>query len=247
MDHNKEVKFKRGNKVSIHWGREWHGYDSQGGWDIPSHGLVECLGRIKPSLYLFYKYHCFSEDWFLYDSKHNIMFFNVGFRIIDNNTGYEVHLSLVDSDNHNNIKVPKSKVVKFLKTHSWKLSCENTDCWFKPNIELSSEANKNSCYVPEEGSEYNFIGPHTNYACNPFHYPEPIETPFNKVDLQDDEFKAKMQAKFDRQKELYNHYKESQKRQNSASREPHISDTALKLAKYGGRNGVIAALGIATF
>ena len=242
-----EIKFKCGNKVSIRWGREYHGYDSHNGYDIPDHGLVECLGQIKPSLFLFYKHRNYLEKWFLYDSKRNIMFFDVGFIIIDNKTRHKVSLVSYNSDSYDTIKVPKSKLAKFLKTHSWEFSSKETDCWFIPYIEPSSEADKNSCYTPEEGSEYNIIGSHTSYACVPFNYPDPIETPSNKVDLQDEEFETRMQAKFDRQKELYSWYKNSQKQRNYKQREVHISDTALNLAKSDGRSGVIAALGIATF
>jgi len=244
-----KVKFKRGNKVSIHWGREYHGYDSHNGYDIPDHGLVECLGAIKPSLYLFHKCSGDKGYWFLYDSKRNIMFFEISFFVISNKTGYKV--KLISCDEYGGlddfIKVPKSKLVKFLKTHSWELSSEKTNCWFRPQIKLSSEIDKNDCYIPEEGSEYNFIGPHTNYACMPFNYPEPIETPSNKVDLQDEEFEAIMQAKLDEQKELNAKYMDSLRRRSYEPRETHISDTALRLAESGGMSGTIAALGIATF
>ena len=130
------VKFKHGDKVSIQWGREYHGYDSDNGYDIPDHGLVECLGAIKPSLYLFYKYSsCGSGHWFLYDSKHNIMFFEVRFLVIDNRTGYKVKLLTCEEHTiDDNIKVPKSKLVKFLKTHSWEFFRKKTNCWFKPYI-----------------------------------------------------------------------------------------------------------------
>ena len=243
-----KIKFKRGNKVSIQWGSEYHGYDSHNGWYIPSHGLVECLGCIKPSLYLFYKYSIGTGHWFLYDSKHNIMFFEVRFLVIDNKTGYKVKLlTCEESTIYDSIKVPKSKLVKFLKTHSWEFSHKKTNCWFKPYIELSSEADKNSCYTPEEGSEYNIVGPHTNYACNPFPYPEPIETPSKKVNSQNEEFETEMQAKLDKQKELNNQYMDSLERRSYGSRDAHISDTALRLAKSGGMSGAIAALGIATF
>lgn len=198
-------------------------------------------------MYLFYKYSFYREYWFLYDSSRNIVFFDVSFLIIDNKTGHKVSLVSNSSDKYDTIKVTKSKLAKFLREHSWELSSKETDNWFKPYIELSSEADKNSCYTPEEGSEYNIIGPHTNYACAPFNYPEPIEAPSNKVDLQDEEFEARMQVKFDRQKELYDCYKSSQKHYNYESSETHISDTVLNLAKSGGMSGVIAALGIATF
>lgn len=244
-----KVKLKRGNKVSIHWGRDYHGYDSHNGYYIPDHGLVECLGAIKNSLYLFYKYSYGRGYWFLYDSKHNIMFFETSFFIISNRTGYKVKLVTCDEDGglDDFIKIPKSKLVKFLKTHSWELSSEKTDCWFKPHIELSSEVDKDDCYTPEEGSEYNIVGPHTNYACMPFNYPEPIETPSNKIALQDDEFEIMMQAKLDKQKELNDQYMDSLRRRSYGPRETHISDTALRLAKAGGVSGTIAALGIATF